>query len=209
MRFNLVPVVALSCLTGLITSMFQPDATPSGRPPLSQDHPLPWLPRSTDVLVMTDSALEESLYDWMILRIRAEDSLFDFDREIVMRQPAVYLDLYATRTIEEQLQDGGFAQLLGSVDRRFVHDATLAYLKFGAEEHASLLVRAQGILLDRQSRQIEPEMSSLSSLDEILADADPDTLCQRLDAQWENLEEDLPGLRSAWIHRHVRQFTTP
>ena len=160
---------------------------------------LPALPHTKAIQDLSDSAREEMLYGWLLHRIEAEDSLFDQDREIAVRLPSGYLDLYATRLVEEQLEEGGIGQLMGSVDRRFLPDAIRAYRRFGAMGHARLLQRAQR-KLDRTQGVVQWEMGR------DLADLPEDTLCGDLDRRLEALREDVPALRGLWIRRHMNRF---
>lgn len=165
------------------------------------DLPLPALPRGQDLSTLPDSTLEETLFGWCLERIAAEDSLFEQDREILVRLPAGYLDLYATRVIEEELEEGGIAQALGGSSRRFLDDAILAYRRFGAEGHARLLRRAQGTL--RHGRGIGTWKDG-----EDLIEQPPDSASRELDRRLARLREDVPQLRRLWIRRHLRRFLT-
>jgi hypothetical protein len=160
---------------------------------------LPPLPRRAELQGLSDSALEETLYEWTLRRIGAEDSLFEQDREIVLRLPSGYLDLYATRVVEEELDEGGVAQMLGSVNRRFLPDAIRAYRRMGAEGHARLLRRALAAV--RRGKGILDWNEGVD-----LGDLPPDSLDRDLDRRLAALREDAPGLRALWIRHHLLRF---
>jgi len=160
---------------------------------------LPALPHAKAIEGLSDSAREEMLYGWLLHRIETEDSLFEQDREIAVRLPSGYLDLYATRMVEEHLEEGGVSQLMGSVDRRFLPDAIRAYRRFGALGHARLLQRAQR-KLERSQGVVRWEKGKE------LGDLPEDTLCGDLDRRLAALREDVPTLRGLWIRRHLNRF---
>lgn len=160
---------------------------------------LPALPHAKAVQGLSDSAREELLYGWLLHRIGAEDSLFEQDREIAVRLPSGYLDLYATRLVEEHLEEGGIGQLMGSVDRRFLPDAIRAYRRFGALGHARLLQRARRRLDRNQGIVLWDGTKELAELPE-------DTLYQALDRRLASLREDVPRLRGLWIRYHLNRF---
>lgn len=167
--------------------------------PSAGQRSLPALPHAKAIQGLSDPAREELLYGWLLHRIEAEDSLFDQDREIAVRLPAGYLDLYATRLVEEHLEEGGIGQLMGSVDRRFLPDAVRAYRRFGALGHARLLQRAQR-KLDRNQGVVQWEETKE------LAELPEDTLYQALDRRLAALREDVPRLRGLWIRHHLNRF---
>lgn len=179
----------------LLAGCREPARSPTG------DLPLPSLPRGQDLSNLPDSTLEEILFEWSLERIAAEDSLFEQDREILVRLPAGYLDLYATRLVEEELEEGGIAQLLGGVSRRFLPDAILAYRRFGAKDHARLLTQAQRTL--RHGRGVGTWTD-----DDDLIRQPPDSASRNLDRRLSEIREDVPHLRRSWIRHHLRRFVT-
>lgn len=116
-----------------------------------------------------------------------------------MRLPAGYLDLYATRLLEEELDEGGVAQVLGGTNRRFLADAAAAYARFGADGHARLLRRAQRML--HHGRGIGTWKD-----DEDLIEQPPDSASRDLDRRLAALREDAPRLRRLWIRHHLGRF---
>ncbi len=149
---------------------------------------------------LPDSLLEETLYDLTLRHIETQDSFFEHDREIVSRLPSGYLDLYATRLVEENLDEGGMAQLMAGVDRRFVPDAVRAYRRFGALGHARLLGSA--LRLDPRLRGMAPALDAGQDL----SDLPPHVLCDSLDRRLSRLHEDVPALRTGWIRHHLGRF---
>jgi len=158
------------------------------------------LPRLEHLQELPDSSREEYLYDWLFDRIYLEDSVFEHDREIVLRLPAGYLDLYATRSVEDALEEGGIAQLMGGVRRRMVPDAIRAYRRFGALGHAHLLASALrlGPRFRKEAVQFEDDAD--------LEDVPRSQLADSLDRRFARLREDVPNLRSIWIAHHLRRF---
>jgi len=169
---------------------------------VSQENPvsLPSGVSRTQLAGLPDSLLEETLYDLTLRHIETQDSFFEHDREIVSRLPSGYLDLYATRLVEETLDEGGMAQLMAGVDRRFVPDAVRAYRRFGALGHARLLGSA--LRLDPRLRGTAPSLDSGQDL----SDLPPHALCDSLDRRLSRLHEDVPALRTAWIRHHLGRF---
>ncbi len=149
---------------------------------------------------LPDSLLEDHLYGLVLNHIATQDSAFEHDREIVVRLPSGYLDLYATCVAEEDIEDGGIAQLMAGSDRRLVPDAIRAYRRFGALGHARVLSRA--LRLDARLRAAATELDDARDL----ADLPPQELCDSLDARLAGLREDVSGLRTAWIRHHLYAF---
>ena len=173
----------------------EPEPAPGGLKPASVA-----LPSLEHLKELPDSSREEYLYDWLFERIYLEDSIFEHDRAIVLRLPAGYLDLYATRTVEDVLEDGGVAQLMGGLQRRMVPDAIRAYRRFGALGHARLLATALrlGPRFRKEAVQFEDEVD--------LEDVPASLLADSLDRRFARLREDVPTLRSPWIAHHLRRF---
>lgn len=190
MRPMTIPVFALLLLGG---------CRDSRHPQASGERALPPLPRGQELSALPDSVLEERLFDWTLHRIEVEDSLFEQDREILVRLPAGYLDLYATRLLEEELAEGGVAQVLGGTNRRFLGDAVAAYARFGADGHARLLRRAQRMLRHGHGIGIWKD-------DEDLIEQPPDSASRDLDRRLAALREDAPRLRKLWIRHHLNRF---
>lgn len=132
---------------------------------------------------LKDDELEQAIADHIWTYKVKED--YDKDYEITKTLPDAMKYLYATWTLELEVDDGGFSQFFENYGTDFTKEAIDGYRFFGANEQADVVAEAVGAYYKKGERQFDD-----------------------LDDKFYSNESKATDLKIKYIREHIDQFTT-
>jgi len=147
-----------------------------------------------------DDELESTLIEFITSKF---DKDYTNEVEVVKSLSPGLRGLYATRAVEDEVNNGGFQQFYWNTSGALSKEAEEGFKLFGAAEYLSLMQQANEM---HEAEKEKMQKYKDRGTSEAFSESYRESNLGELDDKFFKLKEDLSGLRVSYIRKHPEEF---